>query len=68
LGDPVAESAPQIDNLAAITVDGERGADLLATAQVAAEDVGYLPYPSSTSPPIRSGETFTLGTISCSVA
>jgi hypothetical protein len=68
LGDPVAESAPQINDLAAIPVDSESGADLLAAAQVATEGVATFPYPPSTSPPMRSGETFTFETIFCSVA
>lgn len=44
-GDPIAEAAPQIDNLHAVAVDGDRGSDLLTAGQVAAENVGNLPVP-----------------------
>jgi hypothetical protein len=44
-GDPIAEAAPQIDNLDAVAVDGDRGADLLTAVEVAAEDVGDLSVP-----------------------
>ena len=41
-GDPVAETAPEIDDLAAIAVHREGGSDLLAAAQVATKRVGNL--------------------------
>jgi len=44
-GDPVTVAAPQIDDLAAIAIDGERGADFVTAVQVATEGVGNLAVP-----------------------
>ena len=52
-----------MDDLAAVTIDGDCCADLLAAAEVAAEDVGHLPVTLvdvSTDP---IGEVFTFRTI-----
>ena len=43
--DPVAKAAPQINDLAAIPVDRNRGPDLLATGQVATEGFDDLSVP-----------------------
>jgi hypothetical protein len=53
-GDPIAVAAPQVDDLDAVAVDGDRGSDLLTAGQVAAEDVGDLavPFIDVTSHPI----------------
>jgi hypothetical protein len=56
-------STTQVDNFLAVAVDGDSGSDLLSTGHIPAINVGQLPQPSSTSPTMESGDTFTFMTV-----
>ena len=62
-GDPIAVATPQIDNFNAIAVNRDSGSHLLTAGHVIAKTSATLPYPPSTSPAMRSGDTLTLRTM-----